>query len=921
MMPDRWKQISSIFAAARSRPDEDRAAYLEQACGGDVSLRREVEALLANGSSPSAVLQQIAAPTESVFDGPRLTGRRFGTYQVLDRLGAGGMGEVYRARDTRLGRDVAIKIVARRFTSDPERLARFEREARTLAALNHPNIGAIYGLEEDDGLRALVLELVDGDLLTDRIARGRIPLQDALRIARQITDALETAHEKGFVHRDLKPGNIAFTRDGMLKLLDFGLAKAITGEGTEKNGLPPHAMTVGETRAGAILGTANYMSPEQAKGQTVDKRADIWAFGCVLHEMLTGQVAFPGKTMAETFVAVLERQPDWSALPADTPANIRRLLERCLVKAPKRRLRDIGDARMELDDALTRHDSTGSNAGRASWSKRWPAIAMIAGVLLMTGIGLTTFLSQPPAAAIFEQLTFRRARIGGARFASGGAAVVYSEASQGSALQISRLDLVDGPGGWQVLSYPPGSDLLAVRAGELALSLDRRFVLGERFVGTLALAPLGGGAPRAMAENIEDADWTPQAQLAIVRSSGGVLGQSAIEFPMGNALHKTSGSIRFLRASRDGQRFAFVEEALGRGSSGHVAVVDLSGNVTRLTGEWDTVRGLAWSARGDEIWFTAGGARANRVLRAVSLDRKERVVLTAPGSLTVWDIAADGRVLLSRDEERWAVVGVAPGESVERDLSWFDDSGLADISDDGLLVLCGDRSGVYIRPTDGSPPTHLLNAGFGDDLSSDGKRVLATIDSGRTLMLVPTGAGSVTPLPKPPELEVYRGAKWFPDGKRIMFTGSEAGKDSRTYVQDTGGGLPKPVTPEGTRALAISFEGDNMAVVADQGKEISIMPIDGGPARLIPGTDSHDRPVAWSIDRKSLWVFRRGEVPAPVYLIDIATGKRTLWKMLTPLDATGVYTIGEFSVTPTAHAYAYSYTRLVSQLYLVRGLN
>jgi hypothetical protein len=921
MMPDRWKQISSVFAAVRSRPDEERAAYLEQACGTDTSLRRDVEALLANGSSPSAVLQEITAPTESAFDAPRLTGKRFGAYQVQDRLGAGGMGEVYRARDTRLGRDVAIKIVAHRFTSDPERLARFEREARTLAALNHPNIGAIYGFEEAEGIRGLVLELVDGDLLRDRIARGRIPLRDALLIARQITDALETAHDKGFVHRDLKPGNIAFTRDGTLKLLDFGLAKAITGESGVGNRLEPNAMTAGETRAGAIVGTANYMSPEQAKGQPVDKRADIWAFGCVLHEMLTGKLAFPGETMPETFVAVLERQPDWTALPADTPPNIRRLLERCLVKDPKRRLRDIGDARMELDDALTRDDSRASNAGRGSrWERRWPAIAIVAAAMLVAGIGLATFISQPPAAPSFDQLTFRRARIGGARFASGGAAVVYSEASQGPTLQISRLDLADGPGGWQVLNYPAGSDLLAARAGELALSLDRRFVLGERFVGTLALAPLGGGAPRPVAENVEDADWAPQAQLAIVRSSGGVLGQSAIEFPMGTVLHKTSGSIRFLRASRDGQRFAFVEEALGRGASGYVAVVDVSGNVTRLTGEWDTVRGLAWSATGDEIWFTAGSARANRALRAVTLDRKERVVLTAPGSLTLWDIASDGRVLLSRDEERWAVVGVAPGENVERDLSWFDDSGLADISDNGLMVLCGDRSGVYVRPIDGSPPTHLLNDGFGDDLSPDGKRVLATVESGRTLMLVPTGAGSVTPLPKPQELEVYRGAKWFPDGKHIMFTGSEAGKDSRTYVQDTSGGLPKPVTPEGTRALAISFEGDSMAVVAP-GKEISIMPIDGGATQSIPGTDSNDRPVAWSADRKSLWVFRRGEVPAPVYLVDIATGKRTLWKLLSPLDATGVYTIGEFRITPTAHAYAYSYTRLVSQLYLVRGLN
>jgi eukaryotic-like serine/threonine-protein kinase len=290
---------------------------------------------------------------------PLQPGTRLGPYEIVSALGAGGMGEVYRARDTKLGRDVAIKILPRVFTSDPERLARFEREARMLATLNHPNIGAIYGLEDADSIRALVLELVDGETLADQIARGPLPLKDALPMARQIAEALDAAHDKGIVHRDLKPRNVALTRDGTVKVLDFGLAKATVRDGAAGDGSHAPTMTIGGTRQGTVLGTAAYMSPEQARGQAVDKRTDIWAFGCVLYEMLTGQIAFRGETISDTIAAVLDREPNWTALPAATPWTIRRLLQRCLEKDPKRRLRDIADARLELDEELSGPERAG----------------------------------------------------------------------------------------------------------------------------------------------------------------------------------------------------------------------------------------------------------------------------------------------------------------------------------------------------------------------------------------------------------------------------------------------------------------------------------------------------------------------------------------------------------------------------------
>ena len=347
MTPERWKQISRIYEDARQRGASERVAFLAQACAGDLSLQREVQALLDQPTSPAGLeglTPSAVAHAIGNADNGELTGRQFGVYLVRERIGVGGMGEVYRARDTRLGRDVAIKVLPQAFATDADRLARFEREARVLASLDHPHIGTILGVEESDGVRALVLGLVEGDTLAERLARGPIPLAEALEYARQIADALEAAHEKGIIHRDLKPSNIKITAAGVVKVLDFGLAKA---------GPLPSSDVLGATvtASGVVLGTAAYMSPEQARGQVVDKRADIWAFGCVLYEMLTGRDAFAGLTPSDTLAAILERDPDLGALPATTPAGIERLLKRCFEKDPKRRLRDIGEARVEIDDA------------------------------------------------------------------------------------------------------------------------------------------------------------------------------------------------------------------------------------------------------------------------------------------------------------------------------------------------------------------------------------------------------------------------------------------------------------------------------------------------------------------------------------------------------------------------------------------
>jgi len=353
--PNRWKRIEALFHNALLRPPAERAAFLAAACPEDEALRRDVESLLDERMSDDGVIGGAVNAARVAPDAPEtMSGRTLGGYRLERLIGAGGMGEVYRARDAKLGRDVAIKILPRALTRDPERLARFEREARMLAALNHPNICAIYGLEESEEITFLVLEFIDGETLAHALGSAAagphrsLPVAEALVIAQQIAEALEAAHDKGIVHRDLKPANITITHGGVVKVLDFGLAKPV-GASPAADITQSPTITHGGTREGVILGTAAYMSPEQARGKPVDKRADIWAFGCVLYEMLTGRVTFAGDTVSDTIGKILEREPDWSALPTDTPAGIRRLLFRCLVKDPKRRLRDIGDVRIEIE--------------------------------------------------------------------------------------------------------------------------------------------------------------------------------------------------------------------------------------------------------------------------------------------------------------------------------------------------------------------------------------------------------------------------------------------------------------------------------------------------------------------------------------------------------------------------------------------
>jgi eukaryotic-like serine/threonine-protein kinase len=383
-MSDHWQKIEQLYHAALEREESQRAAYLREVCTGDDALRREVESLLAQQIAAESFLEapalEVAARAVAKESRQSLNGQQLGCYKIVSLLGAGGMGEVYQAHDTKLGRDVAIKVLPSAFVHDAERLSRFQREARMLASLNHPNIATIYGLDQSDDVHYLVMELVPGHTLAERVSAGALKIEEALKLGGQIAEALEAAHEKGVIHRDLKPANVKVTTEGRVKVLDFGLAKAFASDGGLDFSHAPTLTAMG-TEEGRIVGTPAYMSPEQARGKAVDKRTDIWAFGCVLYELLTGRQAFRGDTLSDMIAAVLEREPDWQALPSATPAKIRDLLRHCLQKDAQRRLRDLGDARMQIDEAPA--------AAQPRWRSRvalWIAAVGMMAVLLAAGL-------------------------------------------------------------------------------------------------------------------------------------------------------------------------------------------------------------------------------------------------------------------------------------------------------------------------------------------------------------------------------------------------------------------------------------------------------------------------------------------------------------------------------------------------------
>jgi dipeptidyl aminopeptidase/acylaminoacyl peptidase len=910
--PERWQQVKKVLAAALEHQPAERPAYLDQACT-EPSLRREVESLIAAHEQGDTSFMEYPA----VESGALKSGTKLGPYEILAPLGAGGMGEVYQAHDTKLGRNVAIKVLPSAFVHDPDRLSRFQREARMLAALNHPNIATIHGLEQSDGVHYLVMELVPGQTLAERVSGGALKIEEALKVAGQIAEALETAHERGVIHRDLKPANVKVTPEGRVKVLDFGLAKAFAGDGGLDFSNAPTLTAMG-TEEGKILGTPAYMSPEQARGKPVDKRTDIWAFGCVLYELLTARRAFGGETLSDTIAAVLEREPDLQVLPPATPAKIRDLLRRCLQKDSQHRLRDIGDARIEIGEALAAPAVAEPSAPVKDIRARWRGALVLGGAfLLLAGIAIG-FLSLSRRAAeppVYHQVTFRRGTIRRARFAPDGKTIVYSASFEGRGSQIywTRSDSPEST----VLPFPNAVVHAVSSSGELAIGLRRGSTV------TLAVVPLAGGAPREILEGPFDADWAPDSEnLAVVHTVGD---RDRIEFPLGHVLYDPGpgvglGNVRF---SPRGDLIAFVES----GSS--INVVDRNGKHRVVSGGWADAIGLAWNPVTGEIWFNARGGEESSgglVLHAVSLAGEHRVVARIPGILLIQDIARDGRVLLKQAQWPTSMICLPPGSSKEVDLSWFDFSHGKGLSDDGKGILfdeggiaAGGKGGVYLRGTDGSPAIHLDEEGYALGLSPDGKWALA--GDSRGLVLLPVGVGQSRVL-NTEGLE-FHSAGWFPDGKRILLSAAQHGRPPRLYVQEIEGGTPHAITPEGVEIGPVSPDG-NSVMGRGPGPTVSLYPVSGGASHAVPGVEPDDQLIRWDAEGRKVFLARtEGPASLSIYRFDPASGRRELWKKLAPTDLTGLGNfsdVGNVLLTPDGKVYSYTYMRDLSYLYVVEGL-
>jgi serine/threonine protein kinase/WD40 repeat protein len=872
-----------------------------------------------------------------------MIGETISHYRVIEKLGGGGMGVVYKAEDTRLGRFVALKFLPDEVARQLPVLDRFRREARAASALNHPNICTIYDVGEEDGRAFLAMEYLEGQTLKHRIDGRPLPIDFVLDLGIQIADALDAAHAKGIVHRDIKPANIFITKTRQAKLLDFGLAKIDSRR--DLNATANGDTMKDLTSPGSALGTVAYMSPEQARGEELDGRTDLFSLGATLYEMTTGRPAFDGNTSAVIFESILNRNPvPPHQLNPDLPPQFERILDRSLEKDRDLRYQSAAEMRAEmkilkrtLDSQRTATAQSTSTSGStaappailpraAKGGGLWPYAIAAAAAVLLAGLVLGWFLHAANSRTqlpVYRQLTFRRGTVRSARFTPNGQSVVYGAAWEGKPTEL----FITSPESPQSRSLQRrGEELMSISStSDIALLTNVNVTGTYTQSGTLARMPINGGGPREILEGVQWADWSPDGkQLAIVRDMGG---KNRLEFPIGKVIHESPGWISNPRVSPDGDRVAFIEHPQPGDDSGGVHVIDRQGADKILTGNFLTVEGLAWAPDAKEIWYTSSTNVGNgRSLNAVSLSGHDRIIARVPASLQLEDISQNGLVLLSRQSWRRELSGLIAGTPKEQDFSWLDYSFPAEMAADGKRLLFDEEGvgggggySIYLRKTDEESAVRLGD-GESVSLSPDGKWVLGlTMSSPSQLILLPSGAG------EPQQIthgSLYHSwARWLPDSQGIVFTAKQEGHGARIFVQKSISGSATPVSPEGIDPLVIALapDGSQVAGVGPDGKAY-LYSLTGGPTKPVSGFLPSEQPIEWSADGKSLYVYQPGEFPAKVYQLDLTTGKRTLWRSLAPADPAGVSQIGPIVMTPDGRSYIYGYHRTLSDLYLVEGL-
>jgi eukaryotic-like serine/threonine-protein kinase len=850
-----------------------------------------------------------------------MDGQQFGHYRVLEKIGAGAMGEVYRARDERLGRDVALKIIRPTSSETPDRLRRFELEARAAAALNHPNILSIYDVGFEGTTPYIVTELLEGKTLRALLADCPLPIKDAIDYALQIAHGLTAAHERHIVHRDLKPENLFITNDGRVKILDFGVAKLQPA--TDDSRAVENMTTV--TKHGAVIGTVAYMSPEQLRGKAVDHRSDIFSFGAILYEMLSGSRAFRGETEVDTMTAVLREQPPQAALDtAAIPAAYQEIVHHCLEKEPENRFQTSKDLAFALQTV-----SGSSPIRRGSWrsgtgaSKRLPWV-MVGVLALAVAVFSAVELSRKPIPSPqYSRLTFEAGTVYTARFATDSQSIIYSAAWNGKPVRLfstvansllsQPLDLSDA----NLLGISKTNELALVVHGTHSGQL-------ETLNGVLARAPMAGGSPREVLSDVRWADWDSSGKLAVVHY---VEGHSRLEYPISTVLYQSSGWISDIRFSPQGDQIAFMDHPALWDNRGVVSVTDLAGHVRRISREWDCERGLAWRPDGKEIWFTAIEKGATLRLMAVDLSGKLRNLLELPVPIALHDIASDGRVLISIDSKRLAMGYTTLGSEHDIDLTYHDHNSARDISNDGQYVVFNDASeavgpgyAVMWRKTDGSPPVRL-GEGSAGGISPDGKWALAvSTTTANQVTLLPTGAGQPRTIKVTGLDHVQNGfARFLPDGQRFSVNGDQAGHAPRCYVVNIADGKAGAATPEGIGCGASSPDSQWMVGSSVDGA-FALYPLTGGAPRTIPRVSPGFDPIQWSNDGLFLYGYHWGESPSRVYKLEISTGKESVVQELRPGAPAGVVVNAPIVATRDGKRFAYSYNQTLSVLYVVSGL-
>ncbi|MGH9486333.1 MAG: protein kinase domain-containing protein [Terriglobales bacterium] len=856
-------------------------------------------------------------------------GIRLGPYEITAALGAGGMGEVYRARDPRLGREVAIKILPAAMAQDARALQRMEQEARSVAALNHPNLLSVYDVgRTDDGRPYLVTELLEGESLRARLRSGALGTRKTVDLGVQIARGLAAAHDKGIVHRDLKPENIFLTNDGRAKILDFGLAKlAAVVSGEEVTAAGPAAAA---TAPGMVLGTIGYMAPEQVRGQAADARSDIFSLGAVLYEMLAGRRAFRGDSAADTMSAILKEEPDEISAPASgaaVPPGLERLVRHCLEKEPRQRFQSPDDVAYQLGEfSLGSNATSGGLATMAGPARRrwlWPAITAAA---VIAAVAITWFARGGSSTVSLqtERLTYQNGPVDGAAFLPGDQAFIISAQFGGA----SQDELYTGQIG------TPGLEPLGV-SGEVVASVSKSGEIlllqqGPHYrnggAGTLSEMPRTGGAPRPLLDHIAAACWNPAGTAyAIVRQDPATGGET-LEYPPGHALAATSGWFDYPRFSLDGRNIALLDHPEPVDNLGYVAVVSLGGHLRRLTAIYNPAYSLAWAPSGRELWFTghpnAGAATSSLSVFAVALSGAVHPLLSpvVPES-SLEDVAADGAVLLNGENFRVSVRAFTPSAPQGRDLTVLSFAALGQLSPGGREALVGDFMitpgyATYLRSTAGGAPVRL-GPGAPMALSPDGQWALSLVPTKLPqLELLPTGAGAARRLT---HAQVdFSAARFLPGGRGIVAVGAAPGQPPRTYLVSLSGQVAA-LTPEGVVGDLPTPDG-NHVLVQDAQNRWFLFPLAGGAPMPVAQLTSADQPLRFGVRAGQLFVADKGASGYGIVSLNLRTGQRTL---LHTLAATGYVSFHtpEIAISRDGATYAYVYKQEAGTVYLVRGLH